>query len=129
MELLHRPGGSGSPRSDLDNARSPTDNRSVQAVPRRIAIVLVAVLLAGTAAAGASAAPATHAATAQHAAGAAVACKRGYYRNSSGRCVRRPGRDPAGATARCRDGTYSDSQHASGTCSHHGGVARWIRHP
>src|SRR5439155_1779842 len=33
---------------------------------------------------------------------------------------------PPGATARCRDGTYSYSQHHSGTCSHHGGVARWL---
>jgi hypothetical protein len=33
---------------------------------------------------------------------------------------------PPGATARCRDGTYSFSQHRSGTCSHHGGVARWL---
>ena len=33
---------------------------------------------------------------------------------------------PAGATALCRDGTYSFSQHRSGTCSHHGGVAKWL---
>ena len=33
---------------------------------------------------------------------------------------------PAGATALCRDGTYSYSKHRSGTCSHHGGVARWL---
>lgn len=33
---------------------------------------------------------------------------------------------PSGATARCRDGTYSHSQHASGTCSYHGGVAVWL---
>jgi hypothetical protein len=33
---------------------------------------------------------------------------------------------PAGATARCRDGTYSYSQHRSGTCSYHGGVAAWL---
>ena len=32
---------------------------------------------------------------------------------------------PAGATAKCRDGTYSFSQHRSGTCSHHGGVLTW----
>ena len=56
-------------------------------------------------------------------------CKRGYYKNVSGRCVKRPSRSPAGATAKCRDGTYSYFQHASGTCSHHGGVARWIHHP
>lgn len=33
---------------------------------------------------------------------------------------------PAGATARCRDGTYSFSQHRRGTCSHHRGVAEWL---
>jgi uncharacterized protein DUF3761/SH3 domain-containing protein len=33
---------------------------------------------------------------------------------------------PAGATARCRDGSYSFSQHRRGTCSHHGGVAVWL---
>src|SRR5438309_7393513 len=33
---------------------------------------------------------------------------------------------PSGATARCRDGTYSFSKHRSGTCSHHGGVATWL---
>jgi Protein of unknown function (DUF3761) len=33
---------------------------------------------------------------------------------------------PPGATAQCRDGTYSFSQHHSGTCSHHGGVAVWL---
>lgn len=33
---------------------------------------------------------------------------------------------PAGATAICRDGTYSYSQHHSGTCSHHGGVQDWL---
>ncbi|HEY8201132.1 MAG TPA: DUF3761 domain-containing protein, partial [Actinomycetota bacterium] len=33
---------------------------------------------------------------------------------------------PAGATAVCRDGTYSFSQHHQGTCSRHGGVSRWI---
>lgn len=33
---------------------------------------------------------------------------------------------PAGATAKCVDGTYSFSAHRSGTCSHHGGVAVWL---
>jgi len=33
---------------------------------------------------------------------------------------------PPGATARCRDKTYSYSQHRRGTCSHHGGVAAWL---
>lgn len=33
---------------------------------------------------------------------------------------------PSGATAICRDGTFSFSAHRRGTCSHHGGVARWL---
>lgn len=33
---------------------------------------------------------------------------------------------PANATAVCRDGTYSYSLHHRGTCSRHGGVARWL---
>lgn len=35
-------------------------------------------------------------------------------------------KQPAGATARCGDGSYSFSQHRRGTCSHHGGVAEWL---
>jgi hypothetical protein len=54
----------------------------------------------------------------------------GSYVNSSGHVVHRPahavGGVPAGATARCRDGTYSFSEHRRGTCSHHGGVATWL---
>jgi hypothetical protein len=59
-------------------------------------------------------------------------CRAAYYLNVSGRCVHRPVKAkhvPRGATARCRDKTYSFSEHASGTCSHHGGVAVWIHHP
>lgn len=33
---------------------------------------------------------------------------------------------PTGASAKCRDGTYSFSQSRRGTCSHHGGVATWL---
>ncbi len=33
---------------------------------------------------------------------------------------------PAGASAKCRDGSYSFSLHRRGTCSHHGGVAEWL---
>jgi hypothetical protein len=33
---------------------------------------------------------------------------------------------PPGATAECRDGSYSFSLRHTGTCSHHGGVARWL---
>ena len=34
--------------------------------------------------------------------------------------------DPAGATGKCKDGTYTHSKSHSGACSHHGGVANWI---
>lgn len=36
------------------------------------------------------------------------------------------GTPPSGATAECRDGTYSFSQHHSGACSSHGGVELWL---
>ncbi|MGA9761646.1 MAG: DUF3761 domain-containing protein [Gaiellaceae bacterium] len=36
------------------------------------------------------------------------------------------GSAPPGATARCRDGTYSFAKHHQGACSHHGGVAEWL---
>ena len=57
---------------------------------------------------------------------------RNNYTNVSGNTVHSPAYTsdnsvPAGATARCRDGTYSFSQHASGTCSHHSGVATWLQ--
>jgi hypothetical protein len=53
----------------------------------------------------------------------------GAYVNSRGETVPRPencSAAPAGATAQCRDGTYSFSHSRSGTCSHHGGVAKWL---
>jgi hypothetical protein len=37
--------------------------------------------------------------------------------------------DPTGATAKCKDGTYSKSKHHAGTCSSHGGVAEWLTNP
>ena len=52
-----------------------------------------------------------------------------YYINKDGQRVQSPtyyDKAPAGATAQCRDGTYSFSQHHQGTCSHHGGVAKWL---
>ena len=62
------------------------------------------------------------------AAGAAQA-QDGYYTNSQGHVVHRPMQArhlPRGATARCRDQTYSFSENHRGTCSHHGGVAKWL---
>jgi hypothetical protein len=52
-----------------------------------------------------------------------------HYLNSEGESVHSPAYSnsvPAGATAQCSDGTYSFSEHARGTCSHHGGVAQWL---
>jgi hypothetical protein len=46
------------------------------------------------------------------------------YKNVDGNIVPSPNyynAAPAGASAKCRDGTYSFSQNRSGTCSHHGG--------
>ena len=52
-----------------------------------------------------------------------------FYTNVDGHRVHRPVHSnhvPSGATAKCRDGTYSFSQHHRGTCSHHGGVEAWL---
>jgi hypothetical protein len=57
-------------------------------------------------------------------------CTNDTYVNSAGNTVCRPEESPSaptGATAECADGTYSFSESRSGTCSHHGGVARWLR--
>ncbi len=54
-----------------------------------------------------------------------------HYTNSSGQHVHSPVSAPSapvGASAKCRDSTYSFSQHRQGTCSHHGGVALWLIH-
>lgn len=56
-------------------------------------------------------------------------CTDGTYENSSGNTVCKPEESPTvptGATARCADGTYSFSEHRSGTCSYHRGVAEWL---
>jgi hypothetical protein len=61
--------------------------------------------------------------------GSVGGCAADEYRNVDGVCVHRPvqaDQPPADATAQCNDGTYSFSKHRSGTCSHHGGVRRWL---
>ena len=53
-----------------------------------------------------------------------------HYTNSAGERVQSPtyyNTPPAGACAECRDGTYSFSRNRRGTCSHHGGVKRWLK--
>lgn len=52
-----------------------------------------------------------------------------YYQNTYGSTIQAPtqyNKAPQSATAVCRDGSYSFSRSRSGTCSHHGGVARWL---
>ena len=61
--------------------------------------------------------------------------KCGYYINSNGQQIPSPCGNwrndptpPSGATARCRDGTWSWSQHPHywGTCNYHDGVERYL---
>lgn len=56
-------------------------------------------------------------------------CPNGTYVNDYGNTVCRPYESnsaPAGASAQCKDGTFSFSQSRRGTCSGHGGVAVWL---
>jgi Protein of unknown function (DUF3761) len=58
--------------------------------------------------------------------------RHGYYTNVDNHPVHRPAKSlsgdiPKGASAQCRDGDYSFSEHRSGTCSGHGGVSKWFR--
>lgn len=58
--------------------------------------------------------------------------EQGEYINVDGQTIHRPahtksGHAPKGATAKCRDGSFSFSQHHRGTCSGHHGVATWLR--
>jgi len=38
-----------------------------------------------------------------------------------------PAGAPGDATAQCKDGSYSHSQHHRGACSKHGGVQQWLK--
>jgi len=96
---------------------------------------LACALAASLAAAPAMGKPPRAASAAAAAASAAPAAPHlvedGHYRNIDGAVLHSPahtdtGAMPAGASARCRDGSFSFSAHRRGTCSHHGGVARWL---
>ncbi len=72
----------------------------------------------------------THTRSASHSHSSTHSQSSHYYTNVDGKRVHRPvhaTHTPARATAKCGDGTYSFSQHTRGTCSHHGGVANWVR--
>ncbi|MFD1232465.1 DUF3761 domain-containing protein [Pseudonocardia benzenivorans] len=77
----------------------------------------------------AAVAPRPTAAPPSVAARAAPACDTStHYVNVSGNCVPRPGSSTTESpTAVCKDGEPSYSQHRSGTCSGHGGVATWLK--
>ncbi len=79
---------------------------------------------AAPAPAAAPAAPA--AAPAAPAPAAAAAQPKSSTASKSAPTAKAGNTDPTGATAKCKDGTYSKSQHHSGTCSSHGGVAEWL---
>ena len=95
---------------------------------RKLLVTCAAILALAAGSAGARANAATLPQASTHVAVTPL-CGQDYYKNVDGVCVHRPSTNPKGATAKCRDGTYSYSRHASGTCSGHGGVARWIHHP
>jgi hypothetical protein len=82
----------------------------------------IVVVLASLGATVAIAAPATaEAAHGNNGWQASPSC----YIASSGDCVESPDGSTSNVTAICRDGDDSHSEHRSGTCSGHGGVAQW----
>jgi hypothetical protein len=92
-------------------------------------LALATVLLASLSAQTPQSSPTQPTAQQQQQKSQAKCTDNGTYINSKGETVRRPeicSAAPQGATARCRDGSYSFSQSRRGTCSHHGGVAKWL---
>jgi Protein of unknown function (DUF3761) len=81
---------------------------------------------AATAPAPAAAAPAATPAAPAAAAPAAAGAAKSSTATKSAPTASAGNTDPTGATAKCKDGTYSKSAHRSGTCSSHGGVAEWL---
>ena len=94
--------------------------------------MVIALMLGVLAGAGNADARTRHpAADAATNSGEADLVEHGHYINSTGNVVHSPahtrdGAVPPGATARCRDDSWSFSQHRRGTCSGHGGVAEWL---
>ncbi len=76
--------------------------------------------------AAAAAAPATKTPAASKAPAASTTAAKSATATKSAPTASASNTDPTGATAKCKDGTYSKSTHHSGTCSSHGGVAEWL---
>jgi hypothetical protein len=110
--------------------REPRD-ASRLALPLALALAFAALVAQAIVWAKPSARPAASAPASAAASAVPHLVEDGHYRNSDGAIVHSPahtdtGTAPSGASAQCRDGTYSFSAHRRGTCSHHGGVARWL---
>jgi cytoskeletal protein RodZ len=128
--------GNGQSASSTQNNAQPTQTQTQQAQP--VTSVTPTASKAGPAPQQANSASTQSASTAKQAPTPAPApaaqqtlSNNNTYTNSSGNTVHSPattsdGSVPAGATAQCRDGSYSFSQHRNGTCSGHGGVASWL---
>lgn len=90
-----------------------------------VGILLATSLVSPSLAAGVAGSVITTTPTRQVAASASI-----YYINSKGVKVKRPivvkEVIPVGASAQCKDNTFSFSQTRRGTCSHHGGVKKWL---
>jgi hypothetical protein len=88
---------------------STTSRRSLRGIGAAVAIAIA--LLVPTGQAQAASRPAATAGCAHH---------------TTGTCNLKA-RHPKGATAQCRDHTFSFSKHFSGTCSYHRGVLYWFK--
>ena len=125
-------------RFGKDGRRFHTSAQPKPMIPRLRLCVLVFALLSvlcgssgvtQTSSTGQTGGGSTHTPTAKPRKAQPNCTDNGTYTNSHGQTVRRPENcfaTPQGATAQCRDGSYSFSRSRRGTCSHHGGVAKWL---
>ena len=124
--------------SDLDQRYLQSSWRVQKRAPHSLLLgdKMIRVLLFAAVALGVATGTATASADAVPIGGLATSpfltCGGGSYQNSDGNCVSDPtapipdANVPCSATAICRDGDDSYSQHHSGTCSGHGGVSQWL---
>jgi hypothetical protein len=118
------PAGSGSPKTCTDGTTSTATGKGACSGHGGVQKASKTKAAAAPAATSTSAAPAATMPAAASAATPAVA--KTSTATKSVPTATAGNTDPTGATAKCKDGTYSKSQHHSGTCSSHGGVAEWL---
>ncbi|WP_345777441.1 DUF3761 domain-containing protein [Luteibacter sp. dw_328] len=102
---------------------------TLEATNRIVAIILAALLFASPVVARQAPSAAQRDQSTQSA--PATLVEGGYYTNHDGASIHRPAHTtdnqvPPGASAQCRDGSFSFSASRRGTCSRHGGVAAWL---